>query len=85
MCGEWAGFETEARSSGTGLWADKDSPPPPWQWRRDKKGSSTLWVEKFYGKRFGVVLKAIALGNAIGVCLQMIPPGTFAWREKIRL
>jgi endonuclease YncB( thermonuclease family) len=46
VCGEWAGLETEARSNGAGLWADKD-PTPPWQWRRDEKGSSTSWVEKF--------------------------------------
>lgn len=49
VCGEWAGLEAEARSSGAGLWADKD-PTPPWQWRRDEKGSSTSWVEKFLRK-----------------------------------
>ena len=51
VCGEWAGLETEARSSGAGLWADKD-PTPPWQWRRDEKGASTSWVEKFLRKAF---------------------------------
>jgi len=49
VCGDWAGFETEARSIGAGLWADKD-PTPPWQWRRDEKGSSTSWIEKFLRK-----------------------------------
>ena len=53
VCGEWAGLETEARSNGAGLWADKD-PTPPWQWRRDEKGSSTSWAEKF-------LLKAVRL------------------------
>jgi len=49
LCDEWAGLEAEARSSGAGLWADKD-PTPPWQWRRDKKGSSASSVEKFLQK-----------------------------------
>ena len=49
VCGEWAGLETEARSTGAGLWADKD-PTPPWQWRRDEKVASTSWVEKFLRK-----------------------------------
>ena len=49
VCGEWVGLEAEARSNDAGLWADKD-PTPPWQWRRDEKGSSTSWVEKFLRK-----------------------------------
>ena len=49
VCGEWVGLEAEAKSNGAGLWADKD-PTPPWQWRRDEKGSSTSWVEKFLRK-----------------------------------
>lgn len=49
VCGEWSGLETDARSSGVGLWADKD-PVPPWQWRRDKKGASTSWFEKILQK-----------------------------------
>lgn len=49
VCGEWAGLEAEARSTGAGLWADKD-PTPPWQWRRDEKESSTSWAEKFLRK-----------------------------------
>jgi hypothetical protein len=44
MCGQWAGLETEARSSGTRLLADKN-PTPPWQWRREEKGSSLSWIE----------------------------------------
>lgn len=52
MCGEWAGLEAEAKSSGAGLWADKD-PTPPWQRRRDEKGSSMSSVEKFCRKRSG--------------------------------
>ena len=49
VCNEWVGLEAEAKSSGTGLWADKD-PTPPWQWRREEKGSSTSSVEKFLQK-----------------------------------
>jgi endonuclease YncB( thermonuclease family) len=49
VCNEWGGLEAEARSSGAGLWADKD-PKPPWQWRRDKKGASTSWFEKILQK-----------------------------------
>jgi len=49
VCGEWGELEAEAMSSRAGLWADKD-PTPPWQWRRDKKGASTSWVEKFLRK-----------------------------------
>ncbi len=49
VCGEWAGLEAEARSTGAGLWADKD-PTPPWQWRRYEKESSTSWAEKFLRK-----------------------------------
>ena len=48
-CGEWGGLDPEAGSSGAGLWADKD-PTPPWQWRREEKGSSTSSVEKFLQK-----------------------------------
>ena len=49
VCDEWGGLEAEARSSGAGLWADRD-PTPPWQWRREEKGSSSSWVEKFLRK-----------------------------------
>ena len=49
VCGEWSGLETDARSSGVGLWADED-PVPPWQWRRDKRGSTTSWFDKFLRK-----------------------------------
>jgi len=49
VCGEWVRLEAEARSSGAGLWVEKD-PTPPWQWRRDEKGSSTSLVEKFLRK-----------------------------------
>ena len=28
VCGEWAGLEAEAKSSGAGLWADRDPTPP---------------------------------------------------------
>lgn len=49
VCGEWFGIEADARSSRVGLWADKD-PVPPWQWRRDKKGTSTSWFEKILQK-----------------------------------
>lgn len=54
VCGEWAGLETEARSTGAGLWTDKD-PTPPWQWRRDEKGSSTSWSEKLLKKVIGLL------------------------------
>ena len=49
VCGEWGGLEAEAKSSGAGLWDDKD-PTPPWQWRREDKGASTSSVEKFLQK-----------------------------------
>ena len=49
VCDEWARLETEARSSGVGLWADKE-PTPPWQWRRNANGASRSWFEKFLRK-----------------------------------
>lgn len=49
VCVEWRGLEAEAKSSGEGLWADKE-PVPPWQWRRDEKGTLASWPEKFLRK-----------------------------------
>lgn len=49
VCGEWVELEATARSSGTGLWAD-DEPSPPWQWRREERGSATSWFERFLRK-----------------------------------
>ena len=49
VCGEWAGLEADARSGGIGLWAEKN-PPPPWQWRRNERGATTTWFERFLRK-----------------------------------
>ena len=54
VCGEWMGLEAEAKSSGVGLWADKD-PTPPWEWRRDMKQSSSSWPEKLLRKVIGLL------------------------------
>ena len=49
VCGEWLGFEADARLSGVGLWAERN-PIPPWRWRRDQKASTSSWIEKFLRK-----------------------------------
>jgi endonuclease YncB( thermonuclease family) len=54
-CGEWLRLETDARSSQIGLWADKE-PVPTWQWRRDKKGASKSWFEKFLREAAQLIL-----------------------------
>lgn len=54
VCDDWTELEAKARSSRVGLWADQN-PTPPWQWRRDKKGASTSWSEKFLRKVIGLL------------------------------
>jgi len=82
--GQWAGLETEARSKGAGLWADK-KPTPPWQWRRHEKGASDVVGREISPQSCSAaVLKAIMPGNAIGDCHCVNQPGMFAWRSNYR-
>ena len=38
---EYKGYESKARNSHSGLWAD-DNPVDPWQWRKDKRTKNNI-------------------------------------------
>ena len=61
VCGEWAGLETEARSSGAGLWADKN--PPPGSGTVMKKGHQRRGSRNFCAKRFGCCFEGHRAGH----------------------
>lgn len=52
LCGEFKRLEHKARKENRGLWRDK-SPVAPWDWKRQKKTSSSKSAKKWYYRILG--------------------------------
>lgn len=45
FCGEWLELENKARDAKIGLWADKNSIIPPWEWRHGQKNGDNSGIK----------------------------------------
>ena len=54
FCDDWLDLEKKARDAKIGLWADKNSIIPPWEWRHGQKDNGTSGVKSSVASGTGI-------------------------------